>query len=114
MAAKIIAFLVIFIVVDRVIALIFHLIAKVVGLISFIPFLKTINRIAGLILGLTEGILIVGLIIYIIIKFLPNTPFVSDNLATSSVANFLVAAVSYMSSWAMSDALTQVQGILKL
>ena len=110
-AAKIIAFLVLFILVDRIVVLVFYLLGKIFGLITFIPFLKTINRLTGFVLGLVEGVLVVGLVIYIIAKVASGLPFIYDNLAGSQVANFLVAVVTYISSWALPEAIIQMQTI---
>ena len=112
-AAKIIAFIVIFLIVDRLIALLFYFIGKLFGLISFIPFLKTINRIAGFLLGLTEGVLVTGLLIYIIAKIAPQMPFVADHLAKSQIANYLVAIVAYLTNWALPEAIIGMGTIFK-
>jgi len=111
--AQIITFLILFVLVDRIIVFIFHLIGKLLGVISFIPFLKTINRLAGLILGLVEGVLVVGLIIYFIAKVAPDLPFITNNLLHSQVANFLVASVSYLSNWVLPQAMIQMTSIFK-
>ncbi|MFA6422009.1 MAG: CvpA family protein [Candidatus Buchananbacteria bacterium] len=112
-AARVIAFLILFILINRVIAIAFLLIGKLFDLISFIPFLKTLNRLAGLILGLAEGILVTGLLIYVIAKIAPDIPFISNNLAHSQVANFLVSSVAYMSGWALPEAMIKMQSIFK-
>jgi membrane protein required for colicin V production len=50
-AAKIVAFILIFFIVNRLVLLIFHFIGKGLGVLSFIPFAKTINRVGGVLLG---------------------------------------------------------------
>jgi len=66
---KIIAFIFIFFLVDRLVGLIFHLADKVFKFISIVPFLKSINRLLGAVLGFFEGILFVGLTMYVVVRF---------------------------------------------
>lgn len=111
-AAKIIAFLILFILIDRIVAIIFYFIGKLFGLMSFIPFLKTINKLSGAILGLIEGTLVVGFLIYVVAKIAPTLPFI-DNLYESKVAIFLVKVIQYISNWVLPEALIQLQSIFK-
>src|SRR3989339_549288 len=67
--AKVIAFVIIFGLINRLIGLLFWLIEKAFHLISIIPFLKSINRLGGVLLGFVEGVLITGLVIYMIVTF---------------------------------------------
>lgn len=94
--ANIIAFLIIFIIVNRLTVLAFHLLNKVFNLIAIIPFLKSLNRLGGMILGAAEGILTSGLILYVIAKFAPNSGFVTNNLDQSQVAHWLVSATQFL------------------
>lgn len=89
--AKIIGFLLIFILVNRLVVLFFYFINKIFDLISIIPFLKSLNRIGGLVLGAVEGLLTLGLLIYVIAKFAPDSGFVTGSLDSSRVAHLLVA-----------------------
>lgn len=61
---KVICFLLIFTVVNRLICFLFALLNKGLDVVSIIPFIKTLNRLAGAILGLIEGSIILGLIFY--------------------------------------------------
>lgn len=63
--AKLVAFLFIFFLVNRLVGLVFYFINKIFKIISIIPFLKTFNRLLGGILGLLEGIFFVGVGLYI-------------------------------------------------
>ena len=63
---KIAVFIVIYIIVGRIVGLIFWLINKVFSLIKIIPFTKTIDRVLGALFGFTEGILIVTGIVFVI------------------------------------------------
>ncbi len=61
---KILIFFIIFIIVNRLVGFVFYLLDRIFRFISFIPFLKTINRLGGAALGLLEGALILGLVLY--------------------------------------------------
>lgn len=94
--AKIIGFIVIFIIVNRLVVLIFHLINKAFDLLSIIPFLKSLNRLGGVILGAVEGLLTLGVIIYIIAKFAPDSGFVTGSLNNSQIAHYLVFGAKWI------------------
>ncbi len=73
---KVISFLLLFIASSLAVAIIFLILDKAYGLFSIIPFTKTINRLAGALLGLLVGTLAMGLLVYVINKYaLPNTLF---------------------------------------
>ena len=67
--AKLAGFIIVFILARFVVFLLFRILNRIFDFLSFIPFLKTINRLAGAALGLIEGGLILGLILYFSTKF---------------------------------------------
>jgi len=87
--ARIIAWLLIFIVAGRLIMFVFWMIDKVFKALSIIPFLKTINRMAGLILGLIEGALVIGVGLIFLAKF-PFAMFLQPAITTSQIALWLI------------------------
>ena len=97
-AAKIIAFLLIFFIINRLVVFAFHLLDRAFRLISIIPFLKSINRLGGVILGAIEGLLTIGIIIYVIAKFAPDSGFVTNTLNGSQVAHWLVASAVWLTN----------------
>jgi membrane protein required for colicin V production len=68
---KVVGFLLIFIIVNRGVALIFWIVDKIFHIIAIIPFLKSINHLLGGIFGLLEGIIFMG----IVVLFLTMVPF---------------------------------------
>lgn len=74
-----------FIILGRLVGLVFWILEKFVHLITFLPFMKSLNRILGFIFGIAEGVLIVGIVIY----FLERFPF-SESLLTA-LANSEIA-----------------------
>lgn len=73
--AKIIAFFALFILVTRLVGLLFHVIEKIFRFIAIIPFLKTFNRLLGAALGLIEGTFALGLLVYFAGKFPVSSAF---------------------------------------
>ena len=67
--ARIIAFILIFTLINRLIGLIFWFINKIFNIISIIPFTKSLNRLLGAIFGLLEGTLALGIILYFASQF---------------------------------------------
>lgn len=88
-SVKVIAFIFIFILINRLIGLIFYFINKIFHLISIIPFLKTINKLAGAILGLLEGCLVLGLSLYILSKY-SISAWLNASLISSKIAPILI------------------------
>ena len=86
--ARIVGFLMIFIVVSRLISLVFWILNKIYNVLSVIPFLKTINRIAGLIFGVIEGGIVVGTILVFVIRF-PFAEFLIPAIESSKLAEYL-------------------------
>lgn len=62
--ARIIAFILVFTIVNRLVGFIFWFINKIFNLISIIPFTKGLNRLLGALLGFIEGTLAIGIVLY--------------------------------------------------
>jgi len=88
---RIIGFLVVFFAVNRIVAFIFWIIGKFFKVLSVLPFLKTFNRLGGLIFGLIEGCLIVGVVLVFVVKF-PFAEFLIPAIEASQLAKWLFGA----------------------
>ncbi|MCK4745267.1 CvpA family protein [Candidatus Parcubacteria bacterium] len=95
-AIKIIAFFTILILISKLTGFAFYFIDKFFHLISIIPFLKTINRILGGILGLAEGLLIVSVFLYIIHNYSINV-LPAEMLSDSKLTPVLLKGFGYFS-----------------
>jgi len=93
--AHIIAFILIFILANRLVGLVFWLIDRAFKIISIIPFLKSVNRLGGAVLGLIEGILVCGLILGFVLGYFGEVSWIKDNLAVSPVGQWLVIGSDY-------------------
>ena len=111
LAAKFVAFFAIFTIINRLVVLIFHLLDKAFSLLSIIPFMKSINRLGGVILGAVEGVLTVGIALYVISKFVPNSSFVVKTLNDSQIAHYLVM-LSKLLTTLLPDAFDKIKSVL--
>ena len=89
--ARVLTFIVIMILVNRLIGAVFWLIEKIFKVVSVIPLMKTFNAILGGILGFGEGIFVVGGALYIAARYPISADF-GTALANSSVGIWLLQA----------------------
>ncbi|MEK7213278.1 MAG: CvpA family protein [Patescibacteria group bacterium] len=67
--SRVLVFIIAFVIINRLVGLAFWLVDKVLSIITRLPFISSLNRILGLVLGLFEGALTLGLIFYFIERF---------------------------------------------
>ncbi|HKK54511.1 MAG TPA: CvpA family protein, partial [Patescibacteria group bacterium] len=87
---KIISFVVLFALASKLISLAFSLLEKVLHLIFLIPFVKTLNKLLGAVLGLVIGSLSLGLILFVVSRYVPASTSLANWLSVSEVAPFLL------------------------
>ena len=87
---KVISFIICFVVVNRLIGLLFALADRAFNLISIIPFLKTLNRLGGAVLGLIEGGLVLGLLLFVSGRYTVIDTWFAAWLTKSQLAPFLL------------------------
>ncbi len=71
---RVTVFLVLFVLINRLVCFLFTVLDNTYNFISIIPFLKTINRLAGAVFGFVFGGFVLGLVFY----YIEITPFVSS------------------------------------
>lgn len=108
---KVIAFIVIFTVAAKVTDWVFVLLEKLFNIVSFIPFTKLINRILGGALGLLEGSLFLGIIIFVASRYAVIGSLFGNQLITSKIAPFLLKTVNIVMP-VLPKALKALQSIL--
>lgn len=86
--ARVLGFLLVFVLVNRLFGLVVLLADKVFKVISIIPFLKTFNRLLGAGLGLIEGTIVLALTVWFVGRF-PLTAAFAPRLAESELAQSL-------------------------
>ncbi len=92
--AKVLAFILLFVVLVRLIDLFFVLLEKIFKFIAVIPGSRYLNNLFGAVLGFLEGALFLGLIIYVISNYALINHLLGGALASSRVAPFLLKIVN--------------------
>ncbi|MBI4433478.1 CvpA family protein [Candidatus Uhrbacteria bacterium] len=88
---RIVVFLLLFGIVNRLVGFGFTLLHRLFQLLTFIPFLSSVNRLAGAILGFIEGVIVMGAGLYLATKY-PISPEFTTAIVRSRIAPTLVFA----------------------
>jgi uncharacterized membrane protein required for colicin V production len=107
--SKIICFIILFILINRLAGLVFHIVDRIFGFLKIIPFLKSINSILGGLIGFLEGAFLLGGIIYIAARY-PVFDWLSDALAQSVAARYLSLVFNLISPL-LPMAVRQIQSL---
>lgn len=84
---RVVVFIVSFLIIGRLIGLLFWFAEKLVHLVTYLPFITSLNRILGFVFGAIEGVVVVGVAVYFIARF-PLSNVFMQSLADSTVAAF--------------------------
>ena len=87
---KIISFIIVFIIVNYLVGFLFIFLDKIFHFLTIIPFLKTINRLAGALLGFFEGGLILSLFFQVINKYAIIGAWFNHAVVNSKMVPFLM------------------------
>lgn len=82
---RLVMFVVAFFIINRLVGFLFWLIEKIFNLVTLLPFIRSINKFLGFLLGTAEGIITVGLVVFFIERFPLTQPFM-QRLSESSLA----------------------------
>ena len=93
---KVVVFIILFSLINRLVCFAFVILDKTFNIISIIPFLKSINRLAGAVLGFLMGGLSLGLILYVAARYAVFNSFFGDWLVNSEVAPRLIKFASVL------------------
>jgi len=107
---KVIAFILIYIIAARLVEFIFYLLDRVFKFIAIIPFLKTINRFAGGVLALVEGVIFLGAGLFVYSKY-AFWPLFDAQIIESEVAPALIFLIKFV-ILLLPDALKQIEGLI--
>jgi uncharacterized membrane protein required for colicin V production len=86
--SKVIMFIIAFILINRLVGVAFWLIDRLLSVFTKLPGVRALNHVSGMVLGLFEGALTLGLIIYFIERF-PLGDTLMNSIATSLIAPYL-------------------------
>lgn len=93
---KIVCFIIVFTLANRIIGLVFSILDKAFNIFSIIPFLKTINRIGGAILGFFEGALVLGILVYLGVEYLSLNSWLPWGIKQSVVVPPLIDLIQFL------------------
>ncbi len=86
--SRVAIFIVAFILINRLVVLIFWLINKILKMFTGLPVIKAADRALGALFGILEGVLILGIFFYFIVRY-PIGQMFMDWIATSQVMPYL-------------------------
>jgi membrane protein required for colicin V production len=108
--AKLIAFVFIFLIITRLFGLLMGIVNKIFKIIAIIPFLKTFNHLLGAAVGLLEGTLVLGLVIYFAAKYPINATF--EMALRNSQLSHVFNSVGGLMSPLLPQAIKVMQSVL--
>jgi len=100
---KIILFIIIFLIITKLVGLVFYLVGKVWSVFKWLPMVGSLDRLLGLVLGFIEGVIVVGVILFFALVYLPEGD-VRMALETSIVSKYLLGVADalkfmYPAAW---------------
>jgi len=110
--AKVVIFIFLFIIVEKLFKLVMYALDRIFNLLRFIPFTKLINRVAGGVFGFLEGALIVGLFIYLLVRF-PFNQSLLTSVEQSIFARQLLKFVEILTPL-LPDALEKMKVLIQI
>lgn len=93
--SKVLIFIIVFFLINRVVGLVFWIVDKLLSFFTHLPFINGIDRLLGLVFGLLEGAIVLGLIFFFISKFPVGTSFMTW-ITQSKVVPYLVKIASIL------------------
>jgi uncharacterized membrane protein required for colicin V production len=108
---KFLSFLILFVVITSLVGVVFIIIEKGFNLISIIPFTKLINRLLGGALGLLEGSLSLGLILFVAARYAWIGGLMGSQLVDSKVAPWLIKVANIIMPF-LPEALKALKSVI--
>lgn len=93
--SNVLMFILAFLIINRLIGFAFFLVDRLLSIITRLPFINGLNRLLGLIFGLAEGVIVLGIILYFITKFPLSDNFMIA-LANSTIAPYCIGIASLL------------------
>ncbi len=108
--SKVLMFIIVFFVINRLVGLVFWILDKFLSFFTHLPFINGIDRILGMVFGLLEGALGLGIIFYFIGKFPVGIQFMGW-ITESKIVPSLVKLASVL--WPLlPDAIKTIQSVI--
>lgn len=85
--SKVVMFVVAFLLINRLVGFIFYIVGRILHVFTHLPIIHGFNNILGLIFGLAEGVIVVGIILFFVTKY-PFWPLLSEQMSASKVVPY--------------------------
>ncbi|MDD4995455.1 MAG: CvpA family protein [Patescibacteria group bacterium] len=108
--SKVVCFIIIFILINRLVGLLFHILDKIFGFLKIIPFMKSISSLLGGLVGFIEGAFLLGGILYVASRY-PIIDWLNQWMVDSSIAHYLVMIFNLISPL-LPEAVRQIQSLI--
>lgn len=93
--SKLFAFVLIFLLVTRLVGLVFWLVNKIFHLIAIIPGLKLVNKLGGAVFGFIEASLFLGITMQFLVRLPIATPF-AQTIHDSRIAGYFLGVAGWL------------------
>lgn len=93
--SKVFAFLLIFLLVTRLVGVVFWAVNKVFNLIAIVPGMKLVNRVGGAAFGFIEAALFIGISLQFLVR-LPISSSLADFVHNSALANYALNITGWL------------------
>ena len=93
--SKVLMFVISFVIINRLVGFGFWILDKTTNFITSMPFLNSLNRFLGMVLGLFEGVITLGLILYFIERVPLSDQFMGW-MSASNIVPFLVSSAAVL------------------
>lgn len=91
---RVIIYLIVFLIISRLIGLAFWIVGKMLGIVSWLPFVKSIDHLLGGLFGFIEGIIIVGFVLLYASHVLPPIILAQAHLDQSAFAKYVLQTMT--------------------
>lgn len=94
-ASKVFAFVLIFLLITRLVGVLFYVVNKIFHLFAIVPGMKLVNRLGGAIFGLIEASLFIGISLQFLTR-LPISAGFADTINDSVVAGYFLSVSAWL------------------
>lgn len=91
--SRVVIYIIVFLLLSRLIGLLFWILGKFLGIVSWLPFVKSINHILGALLGFLQGIILAGFIVLYASHVLPPIVLEQTQIEQSGFAKYVLVTM---------------------
>ena len=107
---RVVIFVIIFVFFNRLVGFLFYGLEKTFDIMARLPYLRSINRLGGMVFGFIEGSLVLGMILFVSSRY-PWSEFVEMSLLESALSPVFIG-VAHVLVPLVPEVLRKLQGII--